>query len=314
MALSADAEFAIKLRQPGWLAGPMQIAVNDQPVTVDFVEKHWLVVRRKWQDGDQLSIRLPMRFSAERFPKASANTFPAAIVYGPVVMACRSPNGNPVSKIDFANLNGNFVPSPGEPLVYHLASAPEVLVRPYYQYKQGERYYLYFDPDHPWTRLPVDQLTFSGEWGLNPYEDLHVTAAPGAYVEAAFTGNRIRWIGRKFDDAGKCEVSVDGEPIATIDQYDPGRDVPFRHELRDLSAGKHTIRLTVLPAKNPASKSHRINLAGFDFLSPISKRPGRTQSLLDVEEKGPPRGLWSAQRGTHMLQRSTITRRMGIPF
>jgi hypothetical protein len=216
-----------------------------------------------------------MRCSAERFPMASAEAFPAAICHGPVVMACRSPAGNPVAGIDFANLDASFLPSPGEPLVYHLAAAPDVLVRPYYQYRRGERYYMYFDPDHAWTRLPAEELAFSGEWGMNPYEDLHVSADHGAYVEATFAGSHICWIGRKFDDAGKCEVSIDGKTTAIVDQYDPGRDVPFRYELGDLSPGIHTIRLTLLPDKNAASKGYRVNLAGFDVVLPPVSREGQ---------------------------------------
>jgi len=264
LTLSRDDEFAIKLRRPGWIPGAMDVAVNDQPVTAEVDPKHWVVIQRRWRNGDRLHVRLPMRFAAKRFPAASPKPFPAAIVYGPVVMACRSPEGNPVKSIDFTNLSAGFVPVAGEPLSYRLASAPDVLVRPYYQYKQGERYYMYFSPDHPWTRLADNQLTFSPGWGRNPIEDLHVTAAPGAYVEATFTGCRVRWVGRKFDDAGRCEVSIDGKITATVDQYDPQRDVPFRYESDILPEGTHTIRLTVLPVKNPSSKGHTINLAGFD--------------------------------------------------
>ena len=73
-----------------------------------------------------------MRFAAKRFPAASPKPFPAANVYGPVVMACRSPEGNPVKSIDFTNLSAGFVPVAGEPLSYRLASAPDVRVCPYY--------------------------------------------------------------------------------------------------------------------------------------------------------------------------------------
>lgn len=272
LALSREDEFAIKLRRPAWLAGKMEVAVNDLPVMTTVDEKHWVVVRRRWHDADRISVRLPMQFAAKRFPSASSAPFPAAVVYGPVVLACRAPAGNPVASIDFSDLAANFVPVPGEPLTYHLASAADVLVRPYYQYKQGERYYMYFDPGHPWTRLPDSQLTFSAGWGRNPIEDLHITAAPGAYVEGTFTGSRVRWVGRKFDDAGICEIRIDGEPTATVDQYDPRRDVPFRYESGDLPEGNHTIRLTVLPGKNPASKNHYITIAGFDIICPPASR------------------------------------------
>jgi uncharacterized protein len=266
LSLPRADRFALKLRQPAWLAAPMEVKVNGQAEKAESDAKHWVVLRRKWRDGDQLSVRLPMRLTAERFPAASTNPFPAAIVYGPVVLACRSPEGNPVPNIDFKRLEISLVTLPGEPVTYHLAAASNALFRPYYQFKEGERYYLYFDPAHPWTRIPLSQLTFSTNWTLNLTEDLRITTTPGAYVEHAFIGSGVRWVGRKFDDAGRCEVSIDGKRVATVDQYDPVRERPFHYEVRDLPAGRHTIRLTLQPEKNPASKNRFANISGFDTI------------------------------------------------
>ncbi len=264
LSLPRTDKFALKLRQPSWLAAPMEVKVNNQLVNGEGDAKHWVVIQRKWRDGDRVNIRLPMRLNAERFPAASTNCFPAAIVCGPVVLACRSPEGNPVSAINFTNLAADLTPSPGEPLTFHLASNPTVLFRPYYQFKEGERYYIYFDPQHAWTRLPLRELKFSPGWSLNLTEDMQITTNVGAYVEHTFTGSGIRWIGRKFDDAGRCQVSIDAKTVATVDQYDPVRDTPFHYEIRDLPAGRHTIRLTLLEEKNPASKNRYANITSFD--------------------------------------------------
>jgi hypothetical protein len=96
----------------------------------------------------------------------------------------------------------------------------------------------------------------------------------GAYVEHAFTGSRLRWLGRKFDDAGKCEVSIDGKPVGTVDQYDSVRDTPFRYEIRDLPAGRHTIRLTLRAEKNAASKNCFANITGLDIICPLTPNSG----------------------------------------
>ena len=270
VSLSRADTFALKLRQPGWLARPMEVRVNDHEIHPGGDAKHWTVIRRKWHDGDQVSVRLPMRLAAERFPAASKAPFPAAIAYGPVVMACRSPQGNPVSRIDFPNLAANFLPSPGDPLTFHMASDPNVLFRPYYQFKEGERYFIYFDPKHPWTRVPLRDLKFSPGWSLNPSEDLQTTTNVGAYVERTFTSSSIRWLGRKFDDAGICEVSIDGLAVAKVDQYNSVRDTPFRYETRDLRTGQHTIRVTLLAEKNAASKGRFANIAAFDIVCPLT--------------------------------------------
>ena len=270
LSLSRADKFSLKLRQPGWLAGPVAVRVNGQVVQPEGDAKHWLVIQRKWHDGDWVSVRLPMRLAAERFPAASSASFPVAIVCGPVVLACRSPEGNPVSRIDFSSLQASLVPSPGEPLNFHLTSDPNVLFRPYYQFKEGERYFTYFDPKHPWTRLPLSELKFSPGWNLNLTEDMEITTNAGAYVEHTFTGSSIRWLGRRFDDAGRCQVSIDGKVVATVDQYDPVRDTPFRYELRDLPAGRHTLRLTLVAEKNPASKDRFANITGFDIVCPLA--------------------------------------------
>ena len=57
-----------------------------------------------------------------------------------------SPGGNPAARIDMRRLADVLVPSPGEPLTFHLASDPEILVRPFYAFKENEPYYLYLDP------------------------------------------------------------------------------------------------------------------------------------------------------------------------
>ena len=266
LSLSRADTFALKLRQPAWLAAPMELKLNGKLISGEADPRHWCVVRRKWRDGDRLSVRLPMRLTAERFPAASTNPFPAAVTCGPVVLACRAPAGNPVAAISFTNLAATLVPSPGEPLSFHLASLPEVLFRPYYQFKEAERYYIYFDPARSWTRVPLTQLKFSRGWTHVLTGDMQITTNVGAHVEHTFTGTGVRWVGRKFDDAGQCEVSVDGKKVATVDQFDPVRDLPFQHEVRNLSPGAHTIRLTLLEERNPASKNRYANITAFDVL------------------------------------------------
>jgi len=273
LALSDKDTFAVRIRRPAWLAGDAEISVNDQRVSAAADEKHWFTIQRTWADGDCVKVRLPMRFNAERFPKASARAFPAAITYGPVVMTCRSPEGNPVTKIDFAKLAENFVAAEGEPLTYHLRSNPGVLVRPFYALKQGEWYFLYFDPAHPWTRIPPNQLIFTGNWGFSPNGDMRTTNAVGASVECTFESDAVRWVGRKSDDGGRCMVQIDGKIVRTTDQYDEKKNIAFQQEFRDLGPGKHVIRLTLLEDKTPASKDRILCITGFDIIRTPASQP-----------------------------------------
>jgi DUF1680 family protein len=144
VSVSKPTEFALHLRVPQWLAGPMSLEVNGKPADVRPTEKHWVTIRRQWHDGDKATVTLPMALRAEPLdPKG----YPAAICYGPVVMAMRSPEGNPAKKIDLQKLDEVFVPSPGESLTYHLRGDDNILVRPFYAVREGEPYFVYLDPD-----------------------------------------------------------------------------------------------------------------------------------------------------------------------
>ena len=86
-----------------------------------------------------------------------------------------------------------------------------------------------------------------------------------------FEGAGIRWLGYRFDDAGWAEVQIDSNVVATVDQYGPGRDLPFDWSWRNLAPGPHTLRLRLLPEKTDASKDHYLNVAGFELLTSDSK-------------------------------------------
>ena len=60
--VSDPATFGLKLRVPGWLAGPLEFAVNGEPSTDRSMRTAGRCVRRQWKAGDRVSIRLPMKF------------------------------------------------------------------------------------------------------------------------------------------------------------------------------------------------------------------------------------------------------------
>lgn len=54
--------------------------------------------------------------------------------------------------------------------------------------------------------------------------------------------------------------------VSGLAQAGPGRELPFHWEHRGLAPGKHTIKLTLLPDKAPASHDRFLNVAGFEAL------------------------------------------------
>lgn len=145
VSVQKPTEFGLKLRVPEWLASPMTASVNGENVSLTTDTNHWTTVNRKWKDGDKLTVTLPMKLWVSRIDPNKP--YPAAIMYGPVTLAVRSPKSNPTSEIDLEHLDKTLVKSDGEALTYHLASDPNVLVRPFYMFKEGEKYFLYLDPE-----------------------------------------------------------------------------------------------------------------------------------------------------------------------
>ena len=94
-------------------------------------------------------------------------------------------------------------------------------------------------------------MTFHGQW--NEGGQFRWGNEVGSFAGATFEGTGVKWIGWKFDDAGIAEVSIDGNAVAKVDQYGPGRGLPFDWSFSGLASGKHTIRITLLEEKNPAS-------------------------------------------------------------
>lgn len=257
------AVFGIKVRIPAWLSRPMTAAINGSPIKVNSDSLHWAVFHREWHDGDRVTLKLPMGFGAERFPASSEKAFPTAVLYGPVVMAFRSPT-NPAAMIDCEHLEKCLRKSAGEPLTFHLTSDPNILARPFHAFREGEPYYVYLDPSSVWNRHPHTQVRLTGEWGDSG--EFRMTRVPGSTAEFSFDGTGVRWVGFRFDDAGTAEVRIDGDLVDTVDQYGPKRGTPFRWERKGLSPGRHTIAVTLTDSSNPESGGHYVNVAGFDTM------------------------------------------------
>jgi hypothetical protein len=59
-------------------------------------------------------------------------------------------------------------------------------------------------------------------------------------------------------------VRIDGAEVAVVDQYGPGRDLPFTWERTGLGPGPHRLRLEVLGERSPESKGTWVNVRDFE--------------------------------------------------
>jgi DUF1680 family protein len=75
----------IHVRIPGWTRGP-EIKLNGRTLEAVADPGSYLAIRRKWQDGDTLSVVLPMELRQEPLPGDASVT---AVLYGPLVLAAK---------------------------------------------------------------------------------------------------------------------------------------------------------------------------------------------------------------------------------
>lgn len=279
---------ALKIRNPQWLSAPMSGAVNGQAVPLPVGTLHWATVRREWRSGDRLAITLPMRLAANSFD--APRPYPAAVSYGPVTLAFQAADDRALARLDLHHPAQSLRPVAGQPLTWQLGDDAGVLARPFYSYREGEPYYLYFDPNAD-EDAGHQRIRFKLRWlGADRF---HFSDVVGATAEYTFHGTAIRWLGSKFDDAGRAEVAIDDKPVAVVDQYGPGRNLPFDWSVKNLAPGKHTIRIKILAEKSPQSKGRFINIAGFEtpraggaLSTPIGPAPvhhaGTTHKILQL--------------------------------
>ena len=262
LSLTKPSEFTIKVRTPDWLAAPIEAKVNGKATTPQVDDRHWTSLHRLWRNGDTISLRLPMKLW--RSPLDPRRSTPMALLNGPVVLAFKVPSVKVFRDMDFMALEHNLTPVAGEPLHYRLARNPGVQVQPFASFGAGQRYFVYLDPEMG-RRIPHADLTFTGRW--NNAGVFRFSNEIGATVEGEFEGTGVRWLGRRFNDAGMAEVSIDGRVVGVVDQFGPGRDLPFDWSHRGLVLGPHKIRIRLLAKKSDVSSNRFLNVAGLEILT-----------------------------------------------
>ena len=78
-------KFALKIRLPWWTDGA-KIAVNGSPVDTQ-TKGGYIVVDRKWKDGDAVNVELPMHLTAMTTPDGKPQY---SFLYGPIVLAAKT--------------------------------------------------------------------------------------------------------------------------------------------------------------------------------------------------------------------------------
>ncbi len=154
LELAKPQSFSVRLRIPSWCT-KARILVNGQPVAVDTTPNGWADIKRTWQNGDEITLTLPM--APRLLPVDAQHPNRVAVLYGPVLMAQDARFSYP--------LHG-----PPDQVLQRLSRKPDALVltyaddadhrleqggqevgelRPFYSFGERQPYRSYFDLDKP---------------------------------------------------------------------------------------------------------------------------------------------------------------------
>jgi hypothetical protein len=93
--LSKPTDFAVNLRIPAWAEGA-SVSINGKRVTATVVPGTFASVRRKWKNGDRVTLELPMKMRLEAINARHPDT--VALLRGPVVLFPIAPGLQPITR------------------------------------------------------------------------------------------------------------------------------------------------------------------------------------------------------------------------
>lgn len=77
-------KFPIHIRYPAWATKGMEIKINEVTVQHKATPGSYLTIERKWKEGDEIEVFMPMNLYTEALPGAQNKL---AILYGPVLLS-----------------------------------------------------------------------------------------------------------------------------------------------------------------------------------------------------------------------------------
>lgn len=251
--ISASQSFSINFRQPGWAERPVKFLINGKHVTVNSLNG-WYSIKRAWHNNDVVEMALPMQFSFKRV--VADYEYPKMIMYGPVAVAVRSADDSYPSAILRSDAPWQqFIAVSGEANTWNIAGNSNLLIRPFYDFKEREPYVMVLDTTVR-NQIGSHNLALSGNWHLF----YRFTTDTGATITAKFKGSGFRFTGTYNNDAGKFSVMLDGKRMQNGDEYSAVNG-PFEYKLTGLKPGEHTVTITTLAERNKNSKGNVVNYA-----------------------------------------------------
>ncbi len=167
-----SAQFTLMVRYPAWVEdGALKITVNDEELQYHANKASYVAIKRKWENGDEVQISLPMHTSIEHMPNVPNYV---AILHGPILLGAKTGTEDlagliaddsrwghiahgeklPVDKApiiiedDFSKIGNKLIPVKGKPMHFsapdlQLVNPVHVEFEPFYQIHDS-RYMMYW--------------------------------------------------------------------------------------------------------------------------------------------------------------------------
>jgi len=113
LQLERPQAFALLLRHPHWLQGPLRVKVNGRPWPLASTPSSYARIERQWQDGDHVEVELPMATRIEGLPDGSDWV---AVMHGPLMLAARTGSEDLDGLVADAGRGSHIAPGPYQPL------------------------------------------------------------------------------------------------------------------------------------------------------------------------------------------------------
>jgi len=152
----------LAVRHPTWVKGGIEVEINGKKEAVDSKPGTYAKIRRTWNSGDTVTVRLPMVLHTEAMPD---NPKRIALMYGPLVLAGDLGEGDkripdPVLVVEDKPLEKWLQPVTGQANTYKtkgIALPKDLTVKPFYKLYDTP-YIVYWDKFTPaeWKKKEDD--------------------------------------------------------------------------------------------------------------------------------------------------------------
>lgn len=143
LKMNRPQQFAVHLRLPGWVKSDYQVSINGKIEKINIKPGNYIVINRKWKDGDRIDYLLPMPFSSISIP---GNEKVKALRYGPIILSANLNEGEPAALVSDGPIEKKIIQESIHPLRFKV---PKVDSENYYElipyYENMGNLAVYFD-------------------------------------------------------------------------------------------------------------------------------------------------------------------------